>query len=51
MEYPGLDERIVFKRIFREPNVGQGIDFGGIGLGPTVGCCECVDEKWGTIKT
>jgi len=37
MEYHAVDERMGLKRIFREPNVQQGMDFGGTRFGANGG--------------
>jgi len=45
LEDPGVVGRIIMKWNERERNWGQGMDFGGTGVGPAVGSCECVDEN------
>jgi hypothetical protein len=49
LEDPGLDGRIILKRIF-EKWMGHGLDRSGSGHGQMAGFYECGDELSGSIK-
>jgi hypothetical protein len=41
---PGVDRRIILRRIFRKWNVGYGLN------GQVAGTCECGNELSGSVK-
>jgi hypothetical protein len=47
---PGADGRIILRWIFREWDVGYGLDRAGSGYGKVAGTCECGNELSDSIK-
>jgi hypothetical protein len=47
LEDPGLDERIIFRCIFR---MWDGLDLSGLGWRQVAGTCECGYKPSGSIK-
>jgi hypothetical protein len=41
---------IILKLIFKKSFGGGGMEVTASGLGQAVGCFECGDERWGSIK-
>ena len=50
LEDPGVDGRIILSWIFRKWDVGHGLDRSDSGKGQMVDCCECGNERSGSIK-
>jgi hypothetical protein len=50
LEDPGVDGRIILRRIFRKWNVGHGLDGSGSEYGQIMSTCECGNEPSGSIK-
>jgi hypothetical protein len=47
---PGLDGRIILRRIFRKCVVGAWTGLSWLGIGRVAGCCECGNEQPGSIQ-
>ena len=50
LEDPGIDGKIILKRIFEKWEWRQRIDRYGSGEGQVAGCCEFCDASSGSIK-
>jgi len=50
LEDPGVDGRIILRRIFRKLDVGHGMDRAGSGYEKLAGACECSNGLPGSIK-
>ena len=50
LKNPGIDGRIILKRIFEVWDVGHGLDRSGSGQRQVAGSCECGNEPSGFIK-
>jgi hypothetical protein len=47
---PGVDGRIILRRIFGKWDGGFGLDWAGSGQGQVASACECGNEPSGSIK-
>jgi len=50
LEDPGVDGRIILRRIFRKWDVGHGLGRAGLGYEQLAGACECDNVLPGYIK-
>jgi len=50
LEDPGIDGRIILRKIFRKWVVGHGLDRSGSGHELIVSTCECGNEPTGSIN-
>jgi hypothetical protein len=50
LENPGVDGKIILRWIFRNWDVGCGLDRAGLGYGQAAGACECDNVPSGSIK-
>jgi hypothetical protein len=49
-EDPGIDRKIILKRIFEKWGRGHVLDRSGTGYGQVAGSCECGNEPSGSRK-
>jgi hypothetical protein len=50
LEDPGVDGRIILRRIFKKRDVGHGLDLSGSGEGQVADTCKSDSELPGSIK-